>query len=228
MARPVRPACRLLGLLLVVWGAGCGDEPVATKERGTPPPVVASGAGRARTASPLGLTRNHPPAYRRVCEEQARYAPRDATTCPPVIPRGKLEVIDAGPLFVPDRGGYSADFASRSLDRIRGRRVNANGGHWRYDVAWTKQAKHFVVELRVLRPQRADRPSRCKWREIDNRRMRACRVVPHEKGGGLNGGHFAYVWRHTGVVYIVSVHGYRNAPRARAMIAALADAVGRR
>jgi hypothetical protein len=52
--------------------------------------------------------------------------------------------------------------------------------------------------------------------------MEACRVVPYQQGGGLNGGHIAYVWNHAGVTYVISVHGYANEPRARAMMTALA------
>jgi hypothetical protein len=55
--------------------------------------------------------------------------------------------------------------------------------------------------------------------------MTACRVVAHNRGGGLNGGHIAYVWDHAGIAYVLSVHGYANEPRARAMIAALAARV---
>ena len=32
----------------------------------------------------------------------------------------------------------------------------------------------------------------------------------------------AYVWNHAGVTYVISVHGYANEPRARAMMTALA------
>ena len=55
--------------------------------------------------------------------------------------------------------------------------------------------------------------------------MRVCRVVPHEDGGGINGGHIAYVWRDGGTTYVVSLHDYRNRNRARLMMGALVDAV---
>jgi hypothetical protein len=50
--------------------------------------------------------------------------------------------------------------------------------------------------------------------------VRACRVVPYERGGGLNGGHIVYTWDRGRATFVVSVHGYANEPRARAMMLA--------
>ena len=55
--------------------------------------------------------------------------------------------------------------------------------------------------------------------------MRVCRVVPHEQGGGVNGGHIAFVWRHASAAYVITLHSYRNRPRARAMMRAFAEAI---
>jgi hypothetical protein len=52
-------------------------------------------------------------------------------------------------------------------------------------------------------------------------------VVPYERGGGLHGGHVAYVWRSADATFVLSVHGYRNEPRVRAMLAAwMAEVLG--
>jgi hypothetical protein len=56
-------------------------------------------------------------------------------------------------------------------------------------------------------------------------RMTACRVVSFEKGGGLNAGHVAYVWRRGRLLVVLSAHGYQNEPRVRAMMVALATSV---
>jgi hypothetical protein len=56
---------------------------------------------------------------------------------------------------------------------------------------------------------------------LGSERVEACRVVPYEEGGGLNGGHIAYVWTNGRVTFVVSLHGYANEPRARAMTLAL-------
>ena len=183
---------------------------------------VRSGATR------YGLTRHHPRAYRRVCARQAEQAPKVAETCPPLIPSGHLSVLYAGPFGgrEGDRGGYSSDLESASLQRIDGKPVEANGGHWRYDVAWTTHAKRLAI-TGVTRPADADEPSSCHVERVRGRHMRVCRVAPHDKGGGINGGHIAYIWRRAGVAYVISLHGYPNRPRARAMMASLADAVAR-
>jgi hypothetical protein len=119
-------------------------------------------------------------------------------------------------------GGYSADLASHSLSHLGGPRVETNGGHWRYDVAWVPSVRRAVVRVGVERPRNASGPSSCRHVRVAAHEMEACRVVPHERGGGLNGGHIAYVWNHTSVTYVISLHGYANEPRARAMMAALA------
>ncbi|HET6548402.1 MAG TPA: hypothetical protein VFG79_08105 [Solirubrobacter sp.] len=71
----------------------------------------------------------------------------------------------------------------------------------------------------------AERSSACRHRRFGNQRVEICDVVPYEQGGGLNGGHVAFVWTHGRVTYVVSLHGYANEPRARAMVEALMDDV---
>lgn len=153
-------------------------------------------------------------------------SPADARTCPPLIPAGFSGVTYRGRSLGRDgpEGGFSADLASRSLDRFDGRDVPANGGHWRYDVVWTPQMRRAVVEVGIRRPANAREPSSCQPELIAARRMLVCRVVPYDRGGGLNGGHVAYVWNDGRVTYVISVHGYANQPRARAMMAALVAA----
>jgi hypothetical protein len=126
-----------LGSVLV---AGCGGSPTPSRAPDARPVVDAAklpavSPSRARS---LGLTSELPAAYQRVCEEQAESAPVSAAACPPLLPSGRLTVLYAG--FGGRegyRGGYSADFESRALKRIAGKRLDSNGTHWRYDVAWT-------------------------------------------------------------------------------------------
>jgi hypothetical protein len=143
-----------------------------------------------------------------------------------LAPDGRLAVLYSGRIGGRDSGlgGFSADLASPSIGRVDGTPVQTNGGHWRYDVAWTKRARDFAVDRNVVRPPRAARPSACHRRRVAGQRMRMCRVAPHERGGGINGGHIAYVWRDGTIAYVISLHGYGNRARTRAMMRALVDA----
>jgi hypothetical protein len=114
--------------------------------------------------------------------------------------------------------------ASRSLDRLDGKRVATNGGHWRYVVVWNPRARRAVVQMGIRQPVNAQESSSCRRTQVAARQMLACRVVPYERGGGVDGGHIAYVWDDARVTYVISVHGYANEPRARAMMAALTAA----
>jgi hypothetical protein len=178
------------------------------------------------TPRALDLTAGLPRRYREVCAEQRAYAPAGARTCPPLVPDGALKVQTAGPFSRERRfrGGYSTNFASLSLSRLAGRQVDTNGGHWRYDVTWTPAVRHLVVDIGVKRPGAADGPSACRASRLDREPVEVCQVVGYERGGGLNGGHVAYVWAHGPVTYVLSVHGRANGPRARAMTRALIEA----
>jgi hypothetical protein len=181
-------------------------------------PVVSGGRAAA-----LGLTRKLPAAYQRVCDEQAAVAPPGARVCPPLVPADSLEVIDADPFSPRPRrgGGYLADLASSSLSELASKRIETIGGHWHYDVSWTAEARRLLVHRGVERPANANRASKCRALRLGSESVTTCRVVPYEQGGGLNGGHLAYMWSHRPVMYVVSLHGYANEPRARAMTQAL-------
>ncbi len=219
-----RRASALVGTaLVVVIGAGCGhtSRRGADRAQSRVTPSVAS-------SSALGLTRKHPRRYRKVCGKQADQAPAGAGTCPPLIPKGHLAILYSGRLGgrEADPGGFSADLASPSISHLDGAHVETNGGHWHYDVAWTAAARQMAIARGVIHPPNAAHRSKCRRRDVEGQRMRVCRVVPYQQGGGINGGHIAYVWRDGDTAYVVSLHGYRNSPRARAMIGALVDAVG--
>jgi hypothetical protein len=215
------------GLLVAsLLGACGGSDRATTNEMPARTPTQAT-AEASTSERALGLTRRLPAAYRRVCKKQARDAPAPARTCPPLIPDGPLAVTYRGRSLGrdSDAGGFSADLASRSLSRLHGLAIDTNGGHWRYDVVWAPAIRRAVVDTGIRRPQNATEPSSCRPTRVAGRPMTACRVVAHNRGGGLNGGHIAYVWDHAGIAYVLSVHGYANEPRARAMIAALAARV---
>lgn len=198
------------GLAALVAACGGSDARPAQAARLAP---AASPAGRPGPA--LGLTTRLPAAYRRVCARQAAAAPRRARSCPPTIPAGRLQVIDAGVLTRP-AGEFNVDVTSRSIP--------AGGGHWHYDVAWTRAARRVWIHRRIEHPQNGP-GSRCTRLELAAERVEACRVAPYDQGGGLNGGHIAYVWDHAGVSYAISLHRYANEPRVQAMMAALIERV---
>jgi hypothetical protein len=222
----------LSALLVVSWLAACdrggSGASGGSSSNGRSASAQSSGQATPRAASEmaLGLTRQWPGAYRGVCSVQAETAPADARSCPPLIPAGALTVTYSGKSLGRDgpEGGFSADLASRSLDRLEGRRIATNGGHWRYDVAWDPRMRRTVVQMRILRPVNAAESSTCRPMNLVERKMLACRVVAYKRGGGVNGGHIAYVWDDARVTYVISVHGYANEPRARAMMAALTAA----
>jgi hypothetical protein len=230
MTLTARCALIAVGALLLAGGCGGGDRPdqraSAANHTAGAPPVPGSSSMTDRELT-LGLTRKHPRRYRTVCRRQAEQAPAGARTCPPLVPEGRLAILYSGRLGGRDSdlGGFSADLASPSIGRVDGKQVQTNGGHWRYDVAWTQSAREFAVDRNVIRPPRASRRSSCHRRRVAGQRMRVCRVVPHEQGGGVNGGHIAYVWRDRTIAYVISLHGYRNRARARAMMRALVNAV---
>jgi hypothetical protein len=201
---------------------GCGGSHFAPDGTSgvTTPAVSSVSPSQARA---LGLTRKLPAAYRQACGEQLAYAPAGAQVCPPLIPAGRLKVIDATPFSKRKayRGGYLADVSSASLSELDGKHVETNGGHWHYDVSWTPAVRRLLVRRGIERPANANMASKCRHVRLGGERVEVCHVVPYEKGGGLNGGHVAYVWTQGRVTYVVSLHGYANEPRARVMTLAL-------
>jgi hypothetical protein len=98
--------------------------------------------------------------------------------------------------------------------------INANGGHWHYDVSWSPTVRRHAVRS-VERPVNSKQASACRYLTLARERVEACRVVPYQRGGGLHGGHVAYLWTHGRTTYALSMHGYANEPRVRAMTRAL-------
>jgi hypothetical protein len=224
------PVCTVIMGGLV---AACGQGETGPTSESSPKRAQTSVSGRR--AAPLsareralGLTRRLPRAYQQVCERQVADAPAGARRCPPLIPTGALTVTYRGRSLGrgSSGGGFSADLASRSLGQLDGKRIETNGGHWRYDVVWTPRVRRVVVEMGIRRPTNASESSSCRQTRVASQRLVACRVVAYNDGGGLNGGHVAYVWDHAGVAFVISIHGYANEARARAMMAALVTATG--
>lgn len=216
----MRSSGAIVAVVVALLVAGCGGEP--RRSASGAEPASAAPAVSAAEARALGLTWRLPARYRRVCTEQAAYAPEGARSCPPLVPTGAMRVDWADPFSPLPRwaAGYTADLGSGSLDELRGRRIDSNGGHWRYDVAWSAAVRRLVVDRGVRRPVDAEAASSCRPVRLGGYRVQACEVPPYEQGGGINGDHVAYVWRHERTAFVLSLHGYRNEPRARAMMAA--------
>jgi hypothetical protein len=201
--------------------AGCASSPEEHRPGASP-----NRQAPDRRSEALGLTSALPSTYRRLCAQQRSIAPPAARPCPPLIPDGELDVETAGRFSKQKRyrGGYTASLASCSLNRLNGRHIETNGCHWLYEVAWTAPVRR-LIRAGVQRPPNASEASSCGRVDIEAQAMYACRVMPFDEGGSMHGGHIAHLWPHGDVVYVVSLHGHRNEPRARAMIAALAKAV---
>jgi hypothetical protein len=219
------PLCTVIACSVLPACGGGGPKPMrdssARREQSASTRQAVRVSARERR---LGLTRRLPRAYRRVCARQASDAPAGARACPPLIPDGALKVSYRGRSLgrASSGGGFSADFASRSLGQL----VETNGGHWRYDVVWTPGVRRVVVDMGIRRPTNASESSSCRETRVAARGMLACRVVAYNEGGGLDGGHIAYVWDHAGVAFVISVHGYANEARVRVMMAAFVAATG--
>jgi hypothetical protein len=211
----LRLAIAVISCCLAVVGCERRHEQPRTTN---PAPTALPGEARD-----LGLTRRLPAAYLRACTEQADYAPAGARLCPPLVPEGPMKVMTMGPFSKSprDRGAYLADLSSSSLSELGADHIETNLGHWHYDVSWTPATRHLLVRRFVERPVNSSKASACRHLRLGRELVEACRVVPHAQGGDLHGGHIAYMWTYGRVSYVLSLHGYANEPRARAMTRAL-------
>lgn len=179
----------------------------------------------ARELAQLGLTERLPSSYRKACRRLAAHAPARVAPCPPVVPAGPLKVEVATTFSRARRygAGYSMSFASCSLSTYRGRPIDTNGCHWAYELAWSPRTRRIVRDRVLVHPR-----SRCAWRRVAGRQVRACRVPPFDQGGGFHGGHIAYLWEGPQATIVLSAHGYRNEARVEAMMTALIEAASTR
>ena len=203
-ARHPRPATsdKTRGSQALVW-------PTASKRVSSPP------VGTIPSVSDVTDDPNHNSKPR-------SSSPADGTAVSAADPCRSVQDHDAAPFSKRSdrRGGFLTDIASASLSELGGQHIKTNGGHWHYDVSWTPAVRRVLVGELVEHPLNA-KPSTCRHLRLGDERVEACRVVPYEQGGGLNGGQIAYVWTHGRVSYVISAHGYANEPRARAMTEAL-------
>jgi hypothetical protein len=211
-------------LLCLVVAAGCSG---AAHPRATPPTTIVSTSTTMLADSPaeraLQLTHSLPQAYRDACQRLLAYAPLGAGACPPLVPQGPLEVRAAGPIA--PSGGYARsyvlDLASGSLDTIRGRSVNSNGGHWTISAARGRAARTVLTQQ--LHAALGVRRARCRQLRLAGEPVEACQVPTSDDG--YYSGHIAYAWEHRGVVYHITIHGHANEPRLALMMAALINHV---
>lgn len=215
------PRSTVVALILAAL-AGCGGQDGGREGRGAP----ASGQQLAGQAARLGLAAELPPSLQRACARLRRLAPPRADHCLPLVPEGKakLEFAQGSSLTASRRDAFAMSVAGSSLNQLDGTRIQTNGGHWSYDVAWSPTARQRLTRF-SQRPPNAQRSSRCRELRLNRQAVTACLAPPYEKGGGFYGGHALYLWQHDDVTYVVSAHGYDNDPRVRAMTAALIERV---
>jgi hypothetical protein len=215
-----RPSVRIWLLLCLVAVAGCNG---AAHPRATPTTttiVSTSTAAPADTPAEqtLQLTHSLPQPYRDACQQLLAYAPVGAAGCPPLVPQGPVEVHAAGPIATSDgyEQSYVLDLASGSLDTIRGRSIDTNGGHWTISAARGPTARKVLTEQ--LHAALGSRPARCRHLRLAGEPVEACQVPTTDDG--YYSGHIAYAWEHRGVVYHITIHGHANQPRVALMMAA--------
>lgn len=209
---------RLAGPALVVVGiaAGCGGG--STGPSAGAATTAEPAHARPRPVQRLHLTRVVPAALTSACRDLQERLDREGTArpvvCPPLVPMGQLRA-QGYPLagVRPGRPGrsYAMDVQSADLPH-----AGDSGGHWLV-AAGTRSALRIagLVDL-VPVPARpvATGPYAGEIRKL-----------PPFPRGGVNGGHVVVSFRAGGVLYLVSLHGYRNTGRAVLMARALAASV---
>ena len=209
-------AAMVLGGALSVLGCGGGGDtaPIA-QSRAVPPPAE---------QRELDLTTELPETVRRACERLAR-GMSGTLFCPPLVPAGDASEQYAGRREDRRTGDaprtYVLDFASRSLGRLGGKDVDANGGHWVVEGVG-REVLRSEVGLYVPRRQRRGRVRMTATR-IAGRPVRLYRSGAACCFEAYLAGHYTATWRRRGRTYAVSIHGYRNRPRVLAMARALID-----
>lgn len=215
LARSKPRAWLLVGIAMLL--AACTSARDRPSANGAPTHPTTTRGG-AESELDLQLTRQLPREYLSACARLRSYQPLRADACPPLAPQGTIGINHQGS----PRGwprSYELDLASSSLNRISGRPVQTNGGHWTVAAARGRTNQRLLVLQ--LHPPNATSPSTCRLTMLDGELVTACLVPAYEQGGGYYGGHVAYAWRHLNVVYHVTIHGYANEPRVRLMMAAL-------
>ena len=222
MGRPSIRGWLLLCLVAVVGCNGVGPprvSPATTTivSTSTTPPADTP-AERA-----LQLTQSLPQPYRDACQRLLAYAPVGAAGCPPLVPKEPLQVRAAGPIAPSDgyERSYVLDLSSGSLDTIRGRSVDTNGGHWTISAARGPAARKVLAQQ--LHAALGVRRAVCRHLRLDGEPVEACQVPTSDDG--YYSGHIAYAWEHRGVVYHITIHGHANEPRVALMMAALINQV---
>lgn len=214
-----RPSVRMWLLLCLVAVAGCtgAAHPRATPATTTMVSTSTTAPADTPTERTLQLTHSLPQPYRDACQRLLAYGPLGAAACPPLVPKGPLQVRAAGPIAPSDgyARSYVLDLSSSSLDTIRGRSVDTNGGHWTISAARGPTARKVLAEQ--LHAALGVRRARCHQVRLDGEPVEACQVPSSDDG--YYSGHIAYAWEHRGAVYHITIHGHANEPRVALMMA---------
>lgn len=195
--------------LAALFAVGCDDT--SDLGRGVDEPAGMTGG---RSLGELGLTRRVPDDVRHACSQADDKSSLHAT-CPPVVPKGRVEVnFVQVPRRSPD--SYTIDMTSPRLENPSG--DHATEGHWIVAASGSgsirgafqdREARVRAVRRRKI--QLREHPARALW------------LRGWEHGGGYNAGHVAIWWRQDGISYYVSVHGHRHFKRVKTMARALAS-----
>lgn len=127
--------------------------------------------------------------------------------CPPVVPASYVSV--SATRTDPPRS-YLLELYS-DIDR------KESGGHWAI-AAGPPRVMGWQLDAAVNPMPRRGR--------LRGTPVRLYKMAPYP-GGGYHSGHFVVAWRRGGAEYQVSLHGYHNAGRAKAIAAALIDQMTR-
>lgn len=208
--------------------AGNGATPTGATRTSATTSTAAIGpsrAWRARPAVPAQLrerAREHhmvvhrPADLRRLCgllPQQTRWPVR----CPPVVPRGKIDVLNRyGILRSKDFSrGYLVNAESRS---IRPPGLNAPG-HWTYAVGAPASLTQLTKGGRRSVPARQIGTMTLSG----HLRAKVYHFPPFGQFRGMYGGHAAVVWKEGNTAFQVSAHGASNLAVAKLLARGLAS-----
>lgn len=133
--------------------------------------------------------------------------------CPTLVPPGPLSLGYSHA----DRDGYQVEVNSPMIHR-------SSAGHWAFGAGSPARVDSLLhPSTSRLEPSISVSKAR-----LGNLPVTYYVLPPQLNGGGMFRGHVLYAWRLDGKEYYLTLHGHRNALRAKLMAEALIERIRRR